>query len=223
MKSLVKRWRSGDYGRTVTTMWKQKAFILTFAAALILLCVAGCSTDDVEIPQNTIKLSDLNADQQDIVDLMTIPNAQEVLIFDFNTEEAFNNVEFWVEIHRNGKLSDQPARVMTILDKTDSQSGRLAVVITQKPNYRWMLSVVTGGTRSSHASTAEVEVDSALARATGITEEAVTIEDGKEIILYTALFTTGGLTVYDHKTIQERPELLSEYTFAHVIKCKFTK
>jgi len=204
-------------------MWKQKALIITFAAALIISCVAGCSADNTEIPQNTIKLSDLNADQQDIVDLVTIPNAQEVLIFDFNTEEAFNNVEFWVEIHRNGKLADRPAGVVTILDKADSQSGRLAVIITQKPNYRWMLSVVTSGTRSSHASTAEFVVDSALASASGVIEDAVTIEDGEEIILYTALFTTGGITVYDHKTFQERPELLSEYTYAHVIKCKFTK
>ena len=205
-------------------MIKAKTFIIFLAAVMILSAVAGCNGDDeADTPHNEIGLADLTAEQQDIVDLLAVPNLHEVLIFDFSTEEAFSSIEFWVEVYRNGILIEQPAGVMTVLDTADQQSGRLAVIINQSTNYHWTLSVITGGTRSSHASTADSKIDSSLATATGAIEAPVIIEDGKEIILYKALFTAGSMTVYDHQTFQDRPELLRDYIHVHLIKCKFVK
>ena len=204
-------------------MTKSKPLIVLLVAVVMVSLVAGCIDETPDIPHNEIRLADLTEEQQEIVDLLGIPNLQEVLIFDFSTEEAFSNVEFWVEVYRNGIIVDRPAGVTTVLDEADEQSGRLAVTISKSPNFQWTLSVITSGTRSNHASTTEVKFDPALATASSAIEDPVIIEDGKEIVLHKTLFTTGSMTVYDHQTIQERPELLREYLHAQIIKCKFVK
>jgi hypothetical protein len=57
----------------------------------------------------------------------------------------------------------------------------------------------------------------------------ITLKDGtrhefanKEIVLYTALYSDGGIRAMgDLQAYIEQPELLAEYPFAHLIKCRF--
>jgi hypothetical protein len=175
-------------------------------------------------PKGAINVATLTTDQQGILDLLSIPNTQEVLIFDFDTGEAYSSVEFWVEIYQNGELVDQPAGLRSYYDFAERQEGRLAVIIAQNPHFYWILTVVSNGGRASHVSTSDISVESSNGRVYGPMDEAVIIEDGKEIVLYRSLFSAdGSLRSYDTQTFQERPELLDEYLYAHIIKCKFSK
>jgi len=199
-----------------------KKMLLVLLAVPLLIVLVSCGSEDPAPSSNIIGIASLSAEQQEILDLLSVPNSQEVLIFDFSTDDSFRRVEFWVEVYNDGELVDRPAGLTTMLDTTGSQSGLLAVTISRNPHYRWTLSAVSGSTRSSHVSSAESKVNPSLARAIGSIDEQVVIEDRKEIILHSALFTTGSINIYDHQTLQERPELLNEYLYAHIIKCMFS-
>ena len=199
-----------------------KKLLFVLLAVPLLLVLVSCGSEDPAPSNNIIGIASLTAEQQEILDLLSVPNSQEVMIFDFKTDDSFRRVEFWVEVYANGELVNRPAGLTTVLDTADSQSGLLAVTISRTPHYRWTLSAVSGSTRSSHVSSSEAKVNPALARAVGSIDEQVVIEDRKEIILHSALFTDGSISIYDHKTLQERPELLNEYLYAHIIKCMFS-
>jgi hypothetical protein len=202
---------------------KMKRIILTILLMSMLAFLVACSTSDSVLQRNVITTAILTPEQQEIVDLLSVPNSQELLIFDFNTDEAFSSVEFWVEVYENGELVDRPAGLHTVLDVANKQTGRLAVIITQNPYYQWTLTVLNDGGRASHVSTSEVLVDSALGRGFGSIDSPVTIENGKEIILYRSFFASDSLNFYSTDTLQENPELLGEFLHAHIIKCRFIR
>jgi len=185
--------------------------------------LTSCSLEPTS-PKSVIAYAKLTADQQDIVDLLSVSNSSEILLFEFNTEETYRNLEFWVEIYENGELVDRPAGLETFHDGSGKRNGRLVAVVNQKPHYQWALSVIENGSRSSHVSTVEITVDESLFHVYGPIDDSVFIEDGKEIILYKSLFTNkGSVAAYDNQTLQERPELLNEYLNAHLIKCRFNR
>jgi hypothetical protein len=164
----------------------------------------------------------LTAEQQVVIDLLSAPNL-EMLIFDFNTNEAYKGVELWVETYKNGELIDRPAEVNIFSDNEKSWAGQFAIVINRNPYYQWTLSIIENGGRYSHVSTKEITVEPAAARSCGPIDAPVQIVDGEETIIYRSLFSMGSIRAYDCQTLQERPELLDDYPYSHLIKCKFTK
>ena len=197
-----------------------------FAGILLAVCMfallASCSSAKPASLKNEIAAAELPAEQRSIVDLLSAPNL-EFLIFDFSSDEAYSSVELWVEVYKDGVVTDHPAGLTMFSDNSKKQTGRLAIVVNETPHYQWTLSIINNGSRASQISTAEITVDPAIARAYGPIDDPVKIEDGKEIILYRSVFTMGNVNAYDCQTLQDRPELLKEYLFAHVIKCRFSK
>ena len=195
-------------------------------ANFILIILASCNRTQPDLPANVIMPASLTAEQQDIVDLLSIPNSQEILIFTFTTEDSYRHVEVWVEAYKDGHPIERPAGVATVMDSSNARNGRIAVIVSQNDSsYQWTLSVVDNGSRTSHAGAAGISVDSGLGRAFGQMNEPVEIEDGKEIIIYSSTFQTPGVPhmAYDTQTLMERPELLTEYPYAHIVKVLFTK
>jgi len=175
---------------------------------------------------NTIRVATLTTEQQEVLDLFSIPNNQELMIFDFNTDESYSRVEVWVEVYESGELVDRPAGLVSIIDSGRTLNGQLAIIINQNDNvYQWTLSMVENGGRASHVGTAGAAVSSGLGRAFGPMNYQASIEDGKEIIIYSSTFQATGIPhhAYDAQTLQERPELFLEYPYAHLIKVIFTK
>ena len=201
-----------------------RRFITSSLAIFLLLALAACGSSTPTQAENTIGFAKLTAEQQEIMDLLSVPNTSELLIFDYEAKEGLSNMEVWVEIYQNGALVERPATIGTLADKAIARSGRIAIIIQQNPKYQWTLSVVENGGRSSYIGTADTAINAAVyGRAYGPLEEAGSLEDGKEIILYRSLFSSGGINAYDCKTLQDNPDLLKEYDYAHIIKCKFTK
>ena len=195
-------------------------------AAAMFIFLASCNSTQTGLPANVIMTASLTVEQQDIIDLLSIPNSQEILIFSFATEDSCHQFEVWVEAYKDGQLIERPAGVATFVDSGNARNGKLAIIVSQnESSYQWTLSVVENGSRSSHTGAAGVSVSSGLGRAFGQMNEPVEIEDGKEIIIYSSTFQTPGVPhmAYDTQTLMERPELLTEYTYAHLVKVMFTK
>ncbi len=164
----------------------------------------------------------LTQDQQDIVDLLTNMD-REILLFDFKTQDAYKSVEFWVETYEYGVLSDRPSGANTFGDEAKPLDGQLAVVISNDDSgLRWSFTLSHDGTRTSHTSEPAL-IDKALACGFGPISGPVGIEDGKEIVLYSALYSYGNISTRDEQEYVTQPELLVEYPLAHLIKCRFER
>jgi len=203
-----------------------KKIIIVLLSTFLFVLLASCNSSNPTPPVNTINIASLTAEEQSILNLFSIPNNQELMIFDFNADGSFRSVEIWVEVYKSGELIDRPAGLVTINDSGNTQNGRLAVIINQNENaYQWTLSIVENGGKASHIGTAEIVIDSGFGRAFGPINDPVIIEDGKEIIIYSSTFQPSGVPhhAYDGQTLQERPELLLEYPYVHLIKAIFSK
>ena len=132
-------------------------------------------------------------------------------------------MEFWVEIYENGLLVDRPSGINSLSDEARAFDGQLAILITQNSGFQWTFTASENG-KVSHTSEPIVADYDTFGRAYGPIDEPVTIEDGKEIVLYTSIFSSGGISAYDDKQIYiEQPELIEEYPYVQIIKCRFTK
>ena len=202
-----------------------KKIACTLLIAVMFVFLTSCKSTQPDLPENVIMPSALTAEQQDIVDLLSILNTQEVMIFDYHTVEAYKSLEVWVEVYQNGAIVDRPAGVGTHSDTAEKLSGHLAISINRNDtNYQWLLSVIENGGKLSHIATTEAPADSGLARAFGPITEPVEIEDGKEIVLYSSVFSGNDFLVfYDGVSLQERPELINEYPYVYLVKIMFDK
>jgi len=191
----------------------------------MLSVLASCDSAGQTVQVNTVRAAALTAEQQEVLNLFSMPN-HELLAFEFKTDDSFSRVEVWVEIYERGELVDRPAGLISSVDSGGARSGHIAIIVNQNDNaYQWTLSLVENGARYSHSGTAGAPVGPGLGRAFGPMNDPVDIEDGKEIIIYSSTFQTAGNphNAYDAQTLQERPELLLEYPYAHLIKVIFTK
>jgi hypothetical protein len=196
--------------------------MMTCALALsLILSLAACSSGGVS--KNEITSAKLTGEQQAIVDLL-VNDKQEILLFDYQTEETYKQMDVWVEVYKDGVLTDRPAGISMGNGTAYQHKGKLAIVIYQNPNFQWTITIDENDSQAIHRpiDTPVIAVDPTLTRAYGPMTGGAVIESGKEIILYSSVFTSGNTTItIDSQTLEERPEILKEYEYVHLIKCKF--
>jgi hypothetical protein len=187
---------------------------------VVLVSLCGCG----KAPKNnTVAPKELTKDQQEIVDILSSNNAQELLFFKYRADAEYKDMDVWVEIYKDGELIDPNAGGISMMDGLAAYSGELAIVITQNPDFQWTFIVYDDGVHATNRSEPAPHIDS-LGRMFGPILDPVTIEDGKEIILYTSVFSSDdAMRTYDAQTLEEYPESLQDYDYAHIIKCKFSK
>ncbi len=203
---------------------KKMPLILLSVIAFVFL--TACNSAESAPAQNVIMPAALTAEQREIIDLLSIPDNQEPVIFDFNTKEEYRSFEVWVEVYENGELIDRPSGVGFHTGTAKTLNGKVAVIIQQAgSNYQWALSVVEDDARYSHVGTAELNTGVTAGNAFGPMNEPANIEPGKEIIIYSSTFAKANTphSAYTDQTLQERPELLKEYPAAFLIKCLFSQ
>jgi|GEM_PF-977007 hypothetical protein len=217
-----------------------------FTVVLLLICglIAFAFSFSGRMPaRDAVAVAKLSSDQRNLIDLLTVPGGREILLFDFSTRGSYDSLEVWVETYRGGELINYPAGITLYSDQATRRKGQMAVVIDRSPDLRWTLIVVDNDAKAIHDGQAEAAPNPALARADSSLSGRVAIEDGKEIILYSSVFIAGedispaeagggdlsGATsysvtnVYDTESLQERPDLLGDYPYAHLVKCRFSK
>lgn len=198
-----------------------------FSCLMIIMVVLGlgCScSSDFGTPKNAISPMSLSPEQAEVVSLLNTHN-QNIFIFEYKTKDEYNSAEFWVEVYEDGVLVDTPIGVSYYNDDEHQLDGKLAIVITNNNNnYQWMLSARENGVTYSQISESSLVSDDILASGSASIGSAVEIEDGKDIVLYTSMFSNGEIRTYsEQQRYAEEPELLKEYSYAHIIKCKFNK
>ena len=201
-----------------------KAKTLALIMAVMLFALSACNSADSKTPNNAIMLANLSGEQKEIINLISAH--QEVMIFVFSTDESYRGFELWVEVYKNGELIERPAGVSTYSDTAIKHNGRFAITISQYDStYEWALTSSENGGYASHIGTWALTDDSGFTRAFGAMNDSASIENEQEIIIYSSTFLETNVAVhpaYDTQTLQERPELLTEYAYAHLIKVKFT-
>ena len=120
------------------------------AAGLVLLCLAGCS-QDAGVAKNRIAPKALTQDQKDIVALLS-GERQEILLFDYQTEDAYTSMEFWMEIYEDGVLKESLPGIRAYKEQEESAKGQLAFCISRGEDIRCAFTVSEEGMRASHTS-----------------------------------------------------------------------
>ena len=107
------------------------SFILLFC--VILGSLTGCEKAQLN---NYIATKNLTEDQKQIVDLLTT-GKQKYLSFDVKTEELYKDIEFWMEIYKNGELIDsRPVSLHLMHDEEKALDGEFAVIINETPDFQ---------------------------------------------------------------------------------------
>jgi len=185
----------------------------------MVLFLAGCSSPS----HNQIGPMELSDDQQELMDIITIPG-HEILLFDFETSDTFENVEIWLDVYSYGELIESGQGIHQV-GHQEPLDGRLAVIISSTredyyQTFHWTFTM-SGGAGARFESP---PIESAgLGRAFGAIREPVDIQDGQEIILYVSKFSRGGIRMFDDfQAFAEQPELHEEYPYVHIIKARFS-
>jgi len=198
------------------------ALLKTLFTILLVGCMFGCSNRIVSL-KDEIAPKELTDDQKEIVELLLI-NKQEILFFDYKTQEPYKSAEFWVEIYQEGVLVSRPAGLHRVSNEFEELNGNLAVLITQNPGFQWLFNM----NGASHVNSVPIFVDDSLARGYVPLGGPIAIQDGKEIVLYISVFSFpkegAMLAMYsDLQRYAGHPELIKDYPYVHLIKCKFSK
>ncbi len=207
-------------------MAAMKRFINLFLCSILLCLLSACSLVE-ELPvfqtkpaHNTIAPKVLTKREKELIDLLSGTD-EEIYLFSYKADQEYTQIDFWVEIYKDGVLIDPNAGGFGMIpQETDAEhTGTLAVSISHTPDYRWRFSL------KGISSTSEPNTNYPPDAARGYQPlvKPIEIEDNKEIILYTSVFSTGSFAAYDNQTYAEQPELLQRYPYAHIIKCKFSK
>ena len=202
----------------------KKSVAVFFAVSAIFVILSGCTSG----VNNEIRPADLTAGQQDIVNLLTTGD-QEVFIFDYQAEGAFA-MEFWIEIYAYGELieSIEGLKLSRHDNRINPLNGRLAVAISNEDDgsFRWEFAVIDGDFRATNIVDFAFHTENAGARTHGPTQEAVSIEDGRGIILHTTKFRSGHTVFTDGSRVSQdyigQPELLAGYSYVILVKARFS-
>ncbi len=199
--------------RTVTRV----ALTMMLAIALAL---GGCGMFAAPA-KNTIAPQVLTKEQTDIIDLVGSQN--DLSFFTYNTTEAYQYFDVWVEVYKDGKLMDTYSHFGMMGDDAKPWKGEMAVSITQTPDYIWNISVRNGSdegvTRCKSAPCSYY--DAGLGCASSQMQAPAVIEDGKEIVLYSAVFAGDSFRAVDEQEYVANPDILKDYPYVHLIKCRF--
>ena len=198
----------------------KKLSVLFIISISLILTFSSFASSSFE---NTITTLELTQDQRDIAGLLSAINATEMQVFEFNMEKEYSMLEFWVEIYENGEFIECPVKVSTNFKNDQKHNGRMGLIIDRslRYQYQWALSVIENDIRTSQVSKMKTFIDLPIVGISGAEDTPLKIEDGREIILYKTLISHTS-SVSSDVDLQEHPELLKEYLYAHLVKCKFS-
>jgi hypothetical protein len=195
---------------------------LIVGGIVLLLAACGGPSKETAPGKNTIQWSELTEEQREIVNLLS-NNQQELQMYTYQTEETFKTVDVWLEIYKDGKLLEPRSGGVTIMtDKPTALTGKIAVMITQTPDYQWTFTIDQGqGEVSSRSELSPHYLTSGHAYGpyNGVQE----VKDGQEILLHASVFSGSDSTQFSTEMFINTPETVKNYPYVHLIKAKFSK
>lgn len=197
---------------------------LCLCIALFCLLTACALIDALPVfeakpAHNTIAPKMLTKREEELLRLLSDPE-QEIYLFSYSADKDYRHLTLWVEVYKDGALIDPNAGGLDIIfQETDKTlTGTFAVTVTHTPDYRWKFGCSGASSTSAPNSNYLPEAP----RGYHQIQQAQMIEPGKEIILYQSMFSGDPSAGFTAQTFLERPELLQQYDYVHLIKCKFS-
>lgn len=193
----------------------RKLICILLVGILLISCVS-----EEEVFDNKIFPSEISEEEQGIIDL--IGGTTELSIFDFEVFDPFNYVSIWVESYIDGVYQIDRGKMQSML--TDSK-GQFAIRVDRLKKSDWIISYSNEGRIATSAFPIEngfIE-NSSFAEATSSLSDETEVIDDKEIILKIYLYNkNGSISVYNTEMYLKDTNLLKEYEYAFVVKCKFS-
>ena len=201
----------------------KKSLAMLFIIGSMLMLLSGCTGGS----NNKIRLANLTVDQQDIVNLL-VADSQEVFIFNYQTANA-SAMELWVGVYAYGELVESMAGLSFSRsgNQSNSLSGRLAVTINYETDgsFVWTFAVIDGNFHATNIVEFTSDSESFGSRTHSPMQEAIAIQDGKDIILHTTKFHSDTVFTDGSRNSQDyinQPELLAGYQYVILIRARFS-
>lgn len=200
-----------------------KKITFLFITIFVLFSFASCKDSDNSNVENKNKIfySEMTQEEKDIVSLIGVNS--NIAIYDYLVDDTYNSVSIWLETYEDGKLIATGGKMSLDIQERE---GRIAINANKNPNYKWILSHENGvGIGSGSFDTKnDFETDSNYSMSYGTSNKPISIDNDKEIILAQYLFEDNdSISVYDNQYYMDHPEVLEEYDYVYLIKCKFSK
>jgi len=173
-------------------MRKLRILLPLILLGLVMLYVPSCGRREPEL-HNQISQMRLTDEQQKIVDLISTIN-QEVYLFEFNTTEPFTGIEIRLEAYEYGELAETQLG-FAALGFDYPLNGNIAVVINEdryNGTFRWAVTISDGGGSASGQVVTTPVAEGMRGRAFSAMNNAVTISNGTEAVLFVSKFTNDG-------------------------------
>lgn len=199
----------------------KKYGVLILAALLAMLCAACTAAPQSELQVVPVSLTQ---DQQRLLKLMD--GKLEFALFTIDAKTPPSGLTLWVECYEKGVRTEDAARlaVSGIPDHPELFYDGIAVIYDHQDSpLKWTLVNYKEDSGMASGTGREIVFDSTgMASGHGGTfNQPVTVREGEDILLYTALFTGGG-AIYTGRLTEaaENPELLRPYDLAFLVKCR---
>lgn len=200
-------------------MKKNISFLL---CVLILFSLCGCDkqNDLNDINGNKIYSAELTEDEQNLLNLLGVQN--DISIYEFEIDDTYESISIWLEAYENGELLSINSRTSSNIK---SNEGKIAVIIDKTSNYEWRISVQNQNGISSYSFSTDNDFETSKEYSRGTSEltDPIEIIPDKEIVLNAFLYEDeNSMSIYFNQNYVENPEVLKEYDYIYLLKCKFS-
>lgn len=202
---------------------RMKKILYTALMTMLVIVLGACNGNKT----NTISVADLTDREEDILSMIT----EQSFLFDYNVDDTYQEVTFWVEKYESGKLVE---KINNEAGAPIHGSGSLIFAIAQDPEDKNLLTFLTGLKNEdakdgdiipsfSGSVTGKKELDKATWR-TQVIQESVPIKGEMTLASLCYTFDDNGIT-QSSTDFNEDPEKymdeLKEFDVAFLLKGEF--
>lgn len=217
----------------------QRILLITGFVTIMACVCLGCGKEDGGSPQNSslgqqgetsqeqiangyIGSMALTSEQQDLINLLGVN--QDFYIFSYSLDEQIQRVSVWVEEYENGVINQSGMESSSAV--LDNRTGKICLHIDDSSltDWHWQMTMqdASGYSRWSGDTNYPFLADRSFTKGVSVlSTEQEQIFAGQEIALMVISFTKGDMSIYDTQYLIENPEILQEYDYAIVVKCRF--
>lgn len=193
--------------------------VLLLLIALSMLFFVSCSGGSGLSSKSYVAPIELTDHEQELVTLM----GSDIRFFTFSTSEDYRSIKGWIEVYKAGELvaSEDLFSSFTSDGAQTDFTGNIAVIPDTEGFGGWTVTATMGGVRSTHHFSDSNDHD--FATMTVPLQEKFTVTPDQDICLLTYLCGKESMAPNDGNYLSENPEVIAEYEYVYMIKCRFSK
>ncbi|GAA0076303.1 hypothetical protein UT300005_06810 [Clostridium sp. CTA-5] len=188
--------------------------------SLLISCIFISCNKNTIFSSNQLSPYTLNKKEETIAKL--ISGQDQYAIFHFNIDKKIKNLSIWIEGYNNGeKLNLNNYSCFSLNNPT----GKISINTNTSDNYQWNFSFADDENIANYSfkTNNQFEIDSKYSKGYTKLLDPVKISTDKEILLQAYLFKdTGSMSIYSTNEYLDNPEILTEFNYVYLVKCKFS-